>query len=225
MEARFWHQKWEQGEIGFHQSEVNPWLQAHLSSLNLPSGARVFLPLCGKTLDIAWLLAQGNRVVGVELSELAIQALFEHLALRPQIVRRDNLIHYSAQNIEIFVGDIFALTTEHLGAVDAVYDRAALVAMPPATRPLYAAQTSAISQGAPQLLVTYEYDQSLRAGPPFSVGATEIAQIFGSAYDLLPLAHSPVTNSQFKSAAEVVWHLQAKGGGFTLDGKEGHLSI
>jgi len=210
MEARFWHQKWERGEIGFHQSEVNPWLQEHLSSLNLPARARVFLPLCGKTLDIAWLLAQGNRVVGAELSELAIQALFDNLAVQPQIVRRDNLIHYTAQDIDIFVGDIFALSAEHLGAVDAVYDRAALVALPPETRPLYAAHTTAIAQGAPQLLVTYEYEQSLRAGPPFSVEATEIAQIFGTAYDLTSLARNQVTNSQFNLAAEVVWHLKAK---------------
>jgi thiopurine S-methyltransferase len=210
MEARFWHQKWERGEIGFHQSEVNPWLQAHLSCLNLPAKARVFLPLCGKTLDIAWLLAQGNRVVGAELSELAIQALFDNLAVQPQIVRRDNLIHYTAQDIDIFVGDIFALSAEHLGAIDAVYDRAALVALPPETRLLYAAHTTAIAQGAPQLLVTYEYEQSLRAGPPFSVEATEIAQIFGTAYDLTSLARSQVTSSQFNLAAEVVWHLKAK---------------
>jgi thiopurine S-methyltransferase len=210
MEAKFWHQKWERGEIGFHQSEFNPWLQAYFGGLNLPRGARVFLPLCGKTLDISWLLAQGYRVVGAELSELAIQTLFDNQGIQPQIVKRDHLLHYSAQDLEIFVGDIFALSEALLGPVDAVYDRAALVALPPETRPKYAAHTTEITQMAPQLLISYEYDQSLRNGPPFSVESAEIVQIFGSAYELRTLAHNPVTGSQVNNTAEVVWHLTAK---------------
>ncbi|MGZ8252407.1 MAG: thiopurine S-methyltransferase, partial [Methylophilaceae bacterium] len=71
MEASFWHNKWQRGEIAFHQSDANPLLVAHFEALNLPKGSRVFLPLCGKTLDIAWLLAGGYRVVGAELSEIA----------------------------------------------------------------------------------------------------------------------------------------------------------
>ncbi len=210
MDAKFWHQKWERGEIGFHQSEVNPSLQAHFGGLKVPAGARVFLPLCGKTLDISWLLAQGYRVVGAELSELAVQALFDNLAVQPDIVRHDHLLHYSAQDLEIFVGDVFALSEALLGPVDAVYDRAALVALPPETRPKYAAHTTEITRVAPQLLISYEYDQILRKGPPFSVESAEIDQIFGSAYELSPLARNPVTGSQGNLTSEVVWHFQAK---------------
>jgi thiopurine S-methyltransferase len=59
MEASFWHQKWEKGDIGFHRSEANAFLIEHFEKLNLAKGARVFLPLCGKTRDFAWLLTCG----------------------------------------------------------------------------------------------------------------------------------------------------------------------
>ena len=79
MEAGFWHQKWEKGDIGFHAPEVNPSLQEHFGKLQMAAGARVFLPLCGKTRDIGWLLDEGFRVSGAELSELAIKELFKKL--------------------------------------------------------------------------------------------------------------------------------------------------
>ena len=107
MEADFWHQKWEKDEIGFHRSETNPFLVAHFDKLDLAEGSRVFLPLCGKTRDFAWLLASGYRVVGAELSEIAIQCLFKDLRVEPTISRLDQLSHYSAKNIDIFVGNIF----------------------------------------------------------------------------------------------------------------------
>lgn len=85
MEASFWHRKWERGEINFHESEANPLLTTHFEKLDLAKGSRVFLPLCGKTRDIAWLLARGYRIAGAELSGQAIDALFQELGLKPEI--------------------------------------------------------------------------------------------------------------------------------------------
>ncbi|MEB3192179.1 MAG: thiopurine S-methyltransferase [Snowella sp.] len=169
METSFWHQKWGKNDIAFHKNEVNPLLVKYFKQLSLANGSRVFLPLCGKTLDIAWLLANGYRIAGAELSKIAIAQLFRELGVKPQISQIGEIEHYSAQNIDIFVGDIFHLSSKILGVVDAVYDRAAVVALPAAMRNRYTAHLMEITYKAPQLLICYEYDQSLMAGPPFSI--------------------------------------------------------
>ncbi|HEY9648626.1 MAG TPA: thiopurine S-methyltransferase [Chroococcidiopsis sp.] len=185
MDERFWHQKWETNDIAFHRSEANPLLVKHFKQISLPQGSRIFLPLCGKTLDISWLLSQGYRVAGAELSQLAIKQLFEGLGLEPKIAMVGAIAHYSAPDIDIFVGDIFQLLGHQLGSVDAIYDRAALVALPPDMRGRYTAHLMAITNRAPQLLICYEYDQSLMAGPPFSISREEVNQHYGDRYDLV----------------------------------------
>lgn len=184
MEASFWHQKWERGDIGFHESEVNPLLIEHFKTLNLPRGSRVFLPLCGKTRDAAWLLACGYRVAGAELSELAIGELFKELDLEPEITKVGQLVRYHSEDIDIFVGDIFAVSAEYLGPISAIYDRAALVALPACIREQYTSLLKNITDTAPQLLITYEYDQLLMEGPPFSVSECEVMQHYGAFYQL-----------------------------------------
>lgn len=210
MEASFWHNKWQRGEIAFHQSQANPLLVAHFEALNLPKGSRVFLPLCGKTLDIAWLLAGGYQVVGAELSEIAIDELFQSLGLQPKITKVGALIHYSAENIDLFVGDIFALAAEYLGPVNAIYDRAAIVALPADTRKQYASHILNITQAAPQLVIAYEYDQSLVDGPPFSVCEAELKQHYGATYDLAALETREVEGGMKGKAAstETAWLLK-----------------
>ncbi len=184
MEASFWHGKWERGEINFHIGEANPLLVAHFEELHLAKGSRVFLPLCGKTRDIASLLASGYRVAGAELSELAINALFKELAIEPTIAKVGKLTRYSAKDIDIMVGDIFDVSAENLGPIDAIYDRAALVALPASLRAQYTSHLMNITGAAPQLLISYEYDQLLVAGPPFSVTADEVKQHYGAAYQV-----------------------------------------
>lgn len=210
MEANFWHQRWERGEIGFHESQVNPALVEHLGRLELARGSRIFLPLCGKTLDIDWLLAQGHRIVGVELSPLAINELFVSLDLTPVITPTGALTRYSAKNIDIWVGDIFDLSSSMLGTVDAVYDRAALVALPEDMRNRYAAHLISLTHTAPQLLITYEYDQQLYDGPPFSVHEEELQRHYDATYQLELLAQSQIAGG-FKgkvNAAIATWLLR-----------------
>lgn len=192
MESAFWHQKWDRGDIGFHQPETNPLLAAHFDKLALPGGSRIFVPLCGKTLDLAWLLASGYRVVGAELSEIAVIQLFEQLGLEPQITLRDNLIHYHARHIDILVGDIFDVTPQTLGTVQAVYDRAALIALPTAMRERYTAHLVDLTQAAPQLLLTYEYNQQRMDGPPFSITQQHIRQYYADIYQVTSVAREPV---------------------------------
>ena len=209
MNAMFWHQLWEKNEIGFHERAANPFLIKHFKALALAKGSRVFLPLCGKTLDLGWLLASGYRVVGSELSEIAVTQLFAELGVEPVITEVDSIKHYSAENIDIFVGDIFQLSDQILGSVDAIYDRAALVALSEALRHRYTGHIQEITDTAPQLLICYEYDQTLVKGPPFSVSNEEVAQHYGNNYDttLLESVHVPGGLKGKYASKEQVWLL------------------
>lgn len=187
MEASFWHHKWDHNQIGFHENEVNPILIRHIDELKLTAGNKVFLPLCGKTLDIAWLISQGLHVTGAELSEVAVRDLFESLGLEPVITELGPLLHYQAKNIDIYVGDIFDLTGEQLGGVDAIYDRAALIALPVETRAKYTSHLREITSTVPQLLVCLEYDQSEMSGPPFSITENEVRSHYAESYSIKQL--------------------------------------
>ncbi|MFC3052789.1 thiopurine S-methyltransferase [Kordiimonas pumila] len=209
MENEFWLDKWQKNDIAFHEGQANEQLVKHFNALALPVAARVFVPLCGKTRDIAWLLSRNYTVVGAELSELAVKQLFDELGVTPHVVD-GTLTTYSAENIDIFVGDIFALSAELLGQVDAVYDRAALVALPATVRAHYTKHLCMITHTAPQLAITYTYDQSQMAGPPFSVPDEEVRQHYGSAYKLRLLAREQVQGGlKGKCAAEEsVWVIE-----------------
>ncbi|MFV8783648.1 thiopurine S-methyltransferase [Microbulbifer sp. SA54] len=210
MEKSFWLQKWQKNEIGFHNPEAHPLLVEHFPLLELPPGARLFLPLCGKTLDIHWLLAQGYRVAGAELSEMAVQQLFEELALTPEVTEEGALKHYRSEGLDIFVGDIFQLRHETLGPVDAIYDRAALVALPQPMRQQYAVHLQELTGTTPQLLISFDYDQSQLPGPPFCVDDEEVQRLYGAGY-VLQLVDAVDVAGGLKgkvAALEKVWHLQ-----------------
>jgi len=210
MDASFWHQRWGKNDIAFHESATNPLLVKYFKDLSLVKGGRVFLPLCGKTLDIPWLLSKGYRVAGVELSKIAVEQLFTELGVEPNISRVGKVNHYSTNNIDIFVGDIFDLSSKMLGPVDAIYDRAALVALPEEMRNRYTAHLIKITDKAPQLLICYEYDQSLMEGPPFSVSDKEVDQHYRDNYDLTLMVSTNVPGGlKGKCAAkENVWMLK-----------------
>ena len=209
MDPNFWHKRWEKNEIGFHQSAVNVLLSDHFSGLSLPQTSRVFVPLCGKTRDIAWLLSQGHRVVGVELSKLAVEELFVDLGVAPKISVQGELLRYSAPGLEIFVGDIFELSGDLLGRVDAIYDRAALVAFPTEMRGRYGAHVAAITQLAPQFLICFEYDQAVMNGPPFSIDRQKVHDVYGAHYQIEPITNRDVAGGLKGKcpAQETAWHL------------------
>ena len=174
MDEIFWHKRWELGETAFHESKGNLLLKQHFNKMNLALGSRVFIPLCGKTKDLLWLIERGGCVVGAELSESAINDFFYELDVKPKISKLDDFSLYQAKNIDIFVGDIFKLSAKLLGRVDAVYDRAALVALPEKMRFKYTSHLRSLTKGAPQLLITFEYKQELMEGPPFSINDIEV---------------------------------------------------
>lgn len=210
MDPSFWHQRWQNNEIAFHESKVNPLLVRYFNELVLGKGRRVFVPLCGKSLDISWLLSRDYRVAGAELSRLAIEQLFMELGAQPEISTVGDLEQWSAKHLDIFVGDLFALSKRMLGSVDAIYDRAALVALPEDMRNRYAAHLMEITGKAPQLLICYYYDQRLMEGPPFSVSDEEVERHYANHYDVRLLASTDVSGGLKGKcpAKENVWLLK-----------------
>lgn len=212
MDQSFWHQRWEKNEIAFHENKANPLLVKHFNELSLAKGGRIFVPLCGRTLDISWLLSNGSRVAGAELSQIAIEQLFMELGLQPEISTVGEVEQWSANRLDIFVGDIFAVSRKMLGPVDAIYDRAALVAFPEEMRNRYTKHLTEMTHKAPQLLICYEYDQSVMQGPPFSVRNEEVQRHYADNYELTFMASADVPGGlKGKCAAkENVWRLTRK---------------
>jgi thiopurine S-methyltransferase len=193
MHPEFWHQRWSEHQIGFHQATPTPLLLKHWPSLGMPAGAQVFVPLAGKSLDMAWLAAQGYRVLGVELSQLAVEQFFAEHGLQPQIHETRYGRHHVAGGIELICGDAFALDAEALRDCMGVFDRAALIALPPDLRARYAAELYArLPAGCRGLLVTLEYPQHEREGPPFAVPQDEVHALFHADWTIALLERRPI---------------------------------
>ena len=184
MDADFWLERWREGRTHFHQTRVTPLLAKYWPSLALPKGSKVLVPLSGKSLDMVWLAEQGHRVLGVELSSLAVEQFFEENKLTPSVRDADQGRYYAAGEIEIYCGDIFALGADVLGECVGAYDRAALIALPVAMRKRYVKQVyGQLSPDYRGLLITLDYDQSQMDGPPFSVGDDEVQAIYAGHSD------------------------------------------
>lgn len=184
MEAAFWHDRWEKNLIGFHRDEVNPYLKEYWAHLNLAKGKRVFVPLSGKSKDLIWLADQGYEVIGIELNHLAVEAFFAENNLTATSTQKDGFELVESGKICLICGDFFALTTEILGQIDAVYDRASLIALPPEMRQSYASKMTELCPLAPKLLITLEYDQAKMDGPPFAVTENEVRALYASNYEV-----------------------------------------
>lgn len=178
-DADMWLQRWRAKRIGFHQPHVSPLLERHWDALGVPSDARVFVPLCGKSLDMAWLAARGHRVLGVELAESAVRQFFDEQGLDAR--RQDTPYgrHFMCGPYELIVGDAFALGAQLLSDCSAVFDRGALIALPPPLRQRYADTSySRLAAGCQGFAITLEYPQAEKAGPPFSVDESEVRALF-----------------------------------------------
>ncbi len=202
MDPSFWHRRWQKNEIGFHESEGSHLLKAHFDQWKLPSNPRIFVPLCGKTRDIAWLLSKGVEVVAIELNESAVIALFDELGVKPERKEQDELTLYSVRDLSVYVGDFFSLTAALIGKINGVYDRAALVALPLELRKQYTQHLQQITQQCKQLLVAYDYEQTLFDGPPFSVTALEVDEHYSNDFNIEQLYRGNIQGG-FRGQSEV----------------------
>lgn len=177
MKPKFWLERWQSNQIGFHQAEHNKLLLEFWPALGVPDGARVFVPLCGKSLDMRWLAERGHSVLGVELAEMAVNAFFQGRSVEQGVV--DRFVSYRDDNIEVLLGDFFDLSSPLLDDVAAVFDRGSLIALPPDMRFRYADHLLRIVPDDTRiLLLTLEYDQQLVPGPPHAVSQEEVMRLF-----------------------------------------------
>ncbi|BDZ56426.1 thiopurine S-methyltransferase [Barrientosiimonas endolithica] len=190
MDAQMWEQRWAEGRIGFHQQTVTPQLEQHWPGLGVPAGARVFVPLAGKSLDMVWLVEHGHPVLGVELSQLAIDQFFAERGLQPDVHESAYGVHHVAGHYELIRGDVFDLDLAGLGGCTAVFDRASLIALPAEDRPRYARLFDHLAPGTRGLVVTLDYDQSRMDGPPFSVPEPEVDRLYAPAWQVDRLERS-----------------------------------
>jgi thiopurine S-methyltransferase len=193
LQPEFWRKRWRTGQIGFHQSAVDGRLKQHWADLELAGGSRVFVPLCGKSLDLVWLRERGHVVAGVELSAVALESLCMQHGIPARRRALDLFDVYEALNLRLFCGDFFALTPQLLGEVDALYDRAALISWAPELRASYVEHIAALTRpGTQTLLLTLEYPQAQMSGPPFNVGADEVVRLYAGHHAISELSRHDV---------------------------------
>ncbi|MFW5926586.1 MAG: thiopurine S-methyltransferase [Wenzhouxiangella sp.] len=184
MEPEFWRERWQRGEIGFHRDDVHWALKKYWDPVTHGSRDPVFVPLCGKSLDMRWLHQRGHAVHGCELSRKAVMAFFDEWGREPESRTHDGFETWTANGIGIVIGDFFNLPDDVTYPL--FYDRASLIALPAEMRPDYLAKLKKLlAEDARGLLVTFEYDQSQMDGPPFSVEADELERFDGFEFELL----------------------------------------
>lgn len=177
-----WQELWVTGETPWHQLQVEDALKTHFAGW---APARILVPLCGKTLDLKWLAEQRHEVVGADLSEVALERFLTEHGLVAMKRREGDFNVYRADNITLYQGDFFGLTPAQVGRFDAVYDRAALVALPPPLRPAYVAKVkellkTQVSRPFQILQLTFERNPPDGQGPPFAICESDLSEVYGA---------------------------------------------
>ena len=214
MSADEWHDRWRNGRIGFHQQDVAHPLVKFWPTLNVADGSRVFVPLCGKSLDLLWLRNRGHDVIGVELSAIAVESFFMENGILARRKPRQGFDEYWAAHIRLLQGDLFGLIPQMLDPCAAVYDRAALIAMPAELRASYVDKLADLTApGTSTLLITIEYPQNEMAGPPFSVDSLAVNRLYSAHHKVRELHRADILAADLKLGTrvsrlhEVCYHL------------------
>ena len=193
MKTEYWHQKWKSGDIAFNQPQCNKLLQRYFSVIDLPMGARILVPLCGKSIDMLWLAHQGYKVIGVELSPIACEAFFNEHNIGVSVNHNGNITVFKSEKITLFAGDFFQFSKSTFGKIDGVYDRAALVALPAKLRQCYVQHLiTLLETDSVIFLITTAYNQKDMQGPPFSVDEHEVAVLYKDYFSIHQLYNKSI---------------------------------
>ncbi|HEY7670106.1 MAG TPA: thiopurine S-methyltransferase [Hyphomicrobium sp.] len=204
MDTTFWRERWRNQDIGFHQPMIHALLEKHWPRVGLNRGSAVFVPLCGKSLDMVWLAEQGHMVVGAELSEIAIDSFFAERGLEPAVRAVGSFLVKTAGPYELWCGDIFDLPHDAVAGIAGVYDRAALVAFPADLQQRYCEKLKELlPAAAPILLITLDYDSERMTGPPFAVPRRQVDRLFADSYAISEL--------ECRDALDASPHLRQRG--------------
>lgn len=223
METSFWHQCWEKDQIGFHQDDFNPlmmklwprfqaWQEGQGRSSEQPSV--IFVPLCGKSADMLYIASQ-QKVIGAELSDIACRDFYLDNHIPYQLTNTAIFGHYQSERIDLYQGDFFALTPQHVNTCQHIFDRAALVALPKALRAQYVAHLRGLFPAKTELfLLSLEYPEGEIKGPPFNVTENEVNSLFKGC-KITKVLTEPLSDQQFarrklkvSSLVEVVYFIE-----------------
>lgn len=196
MEQGFWHKCWERNALGFHQQSVHLFLTQYFSSMCLAQDKHVFVPLCGKSSDMLY-LGEHLNVTGNELSDIACKDFFQDNGVDFDVTPHQQFTKYNCDNISLLQGDFFALQPDDMPAVDWIYDRAALVALPEAMQHKYVAHLKSFFNADTRLfLVTLEFPTEQLSGPPFAITSECVTRLFDG-YHIEQLASHELSNKTF----------------------------
>lgn len=211
MDKEFWQARWDEGRIGFHQEEINPYLRRYWQHLACASAALVFVPLCGKSKDMLWLREQGHTVIGVERVARAVADFFAENDIPCETYPKDAFTVWKGEGITIYCGDFFELGAQDLADVAGVYDRGSLIALPPERRGRYADHLRAIlPRRADVLLITLDYPQAEMQGPPFAVDEREVAALYQTHFAIEQVCAEDVLAENPRFREQGVTRLQEK---------------
>lgn len=202
MQTEYWLKRWQEGRTGWHHEQPMPLLVQHWPALALPRGARVLVPLCGKSVDMLWLSGQGFEVLGVELSPIAVESFLAENALHARTRPSEMGTVYEVANppgaaIQIINGDVFDVDAATLASCHAFYDRAALIALPEDVRAQLVSRVYArLPARARGLLITLDYPPHEMEGPPFPVDDAEVGRLFNADWRIERLESRDILHSQ-----------------------------
>ncbi len=185
MELSYWQSRWEKGNTGWHMQKVYPPLIRYRDTLAIYKGASVLVPLCGKSLDLQWFMEQECEVTGVDISEQAARSFFEKQGLEFTIGQKNDFTIYRSDRLQFWVGDFLKLKPSYIDTPDLIYDKAALIALPPDRRRTYASHLQDFTGEQTQIFLNaFEYDQTEMTGPPFAVHSREVESLFGDRFTI-----------------------------------------
>ena len=194
-----WESRWLEDRIGFHLKDVNPYLMRFSDQLLHQNPDRVFVPLCGKTLDLCWLTKKTEKVIGVELVSKAVKDFFAENNIDYLIQQDETLQKFSSKSLDIYLGDFFDLNPEQTSSFKAIYDRASIVAIEEPERRNYVDHLISFLVPAGRiLLITLEYNQNQMEGPPYSVPTKEIESLFAPLSSLKLLETRDILDDRFR---------------------------
>lgn len=183
MEISYWKSRWQKDNTGWHMQQIYPHLVRYWERLNLKEGANILVPLCGKSLDVQWLVNQDYCVIGVDVSEKAILELKDSLGISFKNISKGPFKGYLTESVQLWVGDFLKMQSSYIPAIDAIYDKAALIALPANMRCKYAAVIKRLCEPHTQMMLNcFEYCQQEMTGPPFAVFREEAEKLYGERF-------------------------------------------
>ena len=194
-----WLDRWKKGTTGWHRSDINPQLLENINQLAKTRPQKIFVPLCGASLDMKYLINQEFHVVGVELSPLAIDLFFKENKIEHKVSKVEDFDLYQGKNIDIYCGDFFRLKKNYLNGASCVYDRAALIALNPDLQKKYVRHLKDILPNSSKiLLLTMFYPQNEMEGPPYSVGDGSVEDLFSDSKEIKKISSVNEKESSLK---------------------------